>query len=133
MSDAGHFMDARSEAALEGVHPDLCKVIRAAAQQVKFLVIHGLRTPAEEASYVAAGRSQTTHSRHLPGAQGYACAVDVAALADGHVSWDSHFYAEIWVAIQRAAKALGVPVQWGGDWITLKDLGHFQLPWSTYP
>jgi peptidoglycan L-alanyl-D-glutamate endopeptidase CwlK len=73
------------------------------------------------------------HSRHLPNADGVACAVDVAALVDGHVSWSPPDYLHIWAAVQDAAERLEVPVEWGGNWTTLKDFGHFQLPWSTYP
>lgn len=126
-------MDERSEANLQRVHPDLRKVIRAAAATTPFLVIHGLRTPTEEEAMVAKGASQTLHSRHLAGRSGYACAVDVAALEDQHVSWEPKLYAAIWSAVEAAGKALGVPVEWGGSWTTLKDFGHFQLPWAQYP
>ena len=42
---------ARSEARLEGVHPDLVRVVRAALghSAVDFTVVEGLRTPARQA------------------------------------------------------------------------------------
>jgi len=128
-------MDARSEQCLAGVHPDLARIIRSAAAHtpVPFIVIHGLRTMAEEQENVARGASQTLHSRHLPNPDGQACAVDVAALAEGHVSWDAKLYGQVAEAVKRAAQALDLPVEWGGDWKSLKDFGHFQLPWSQYP
>lgn len=126
-------MDARSEANLARVHPDLVKAVRAAAQSLPFLVIHGIRTADEEAKNVARGASQTMHSRHLPNHEGFACAVDFAALEDGHVTWDPKAYLPIWRAIRAAGEALGVPVEWGGSWKTLKDWGHVQLPWEQYP
>lgn len=127
-------MDARSEACLTHIHPDLVKVIRAAKQSPQpFVVIHGIRTEAEECVNVAKGASQTMHSRHLPDAHGFACAIDFACLADGHVSWDAGLYAKAWGEIEAAAKALNVPVEWGGAWKTLKDWGHVQLPWGQYP
>jgi peptidoglycan L-alanyl-D-glutamate endopeptidase CwlK len=128
-------MDSRSEACLEGVHPDLGRIVRAAAGRspIPFVVIHGLRTPAEEQANLARGASQTLHSRHLPNAAGLACAVDIAALEDGHVSWATGLYGRIARAVKEAAVELELPVEWGGDWKTLKDLGHFQLPWSRYP
>lgn len=132
-SSAVFRMDARSEATLVGVHPHLIRVIRRAAVAVPFLVIHGLRTLDEERANVAKGASQTLHSRHLPNAQGLACAVDVAALDAGHVTWDAPPYSVIWRAVAQAGAALSVPVEWGGLWTTLKDLGHFQLPWKDYP
>jgi peptidoglycan L-alanyl-D-glutamate endopeptidase CwlK len=128
-------MDARSEHCLEGVHPDLARVIRAAAERsaVPFMVIHGLRTLAEERRELASGASQTLHSRHLPNTEGYACAVDVAALRDGHVSWDPRLYRTIAEAVKAAAWDQHHRVEWGGNWRSLKDYGHFQLPWSDYP
>ena len=128
-------MDARSESSLEDVHPDLVRILRAAAARSgdPFIVIHGLRTPEEERELVGKGASRTLHSRHLPGRDGLACAVDVAALVHGHVSWQAAPYGRIAEAVKAAAHELGLPIEWGGDWRTLKDLGHFQLPWSRYP
>jgi peptidoglycan L-alanyl-D-glutamate endopeptidase CwlK len=126
-------MDARSEANLAQVHPDLVTVIRQAARTMPFLVIHGIRTQAEETANVAKGASQTMHSRHLPNKQGFACAIDFAALADGHITWEPKAYLPVWNAIKAAADALSIPVEWGGSWTTLKDWGHVQLPWAQYP
>lgn len=128
-------MDARSEACLTGVHRDLCRIMRAAAEgsPVPFVVIHGLRTVDEERANVAKGASQTMHSRHLPNHDGVSCAVDIAALDHGHVSWAAPLYGQIAQAVKHAAGELNLPVEWGGDWKSLKDLGHFQLPWAKYP
>lgn len=128
-------MDPRSESILAHVHPDLVKVVRQAWANTHqpFEVIAGLRTVAQEAVNVAKGASQTMHSRHLPNAQGLACAVDVAALVNGHIDWSAQPYFGVDVAIQAASKALNIPIEWGGDWKTLKDYGHFQLSWKDYP
>ncbi|EEN5912996.1 M15 family peptidase, partial [Salmonella enterica] len=48
-------------------------------------------------------------------------------------SWDWSLYEQIAAAFKQASASLGVPVEWGGDWKTLKDGAHFQLPWATYP
>lgn len=128
-------MDPRSEQNLLGVHPDLARVARqvSALPSCEFLVIHGRRTAQEEAAMVAGGHSQTLHSRHLPNKEGYACAIDVAALDEGHVSWSAPLYEAIASDFKRTATVMGIPVEWGGDWDTFKDLGHFQLPWQEYP
>ena len=132
-------MDARSESCLSGVHADLANVMRAAAQHPQaFLVIHGLRTPAQEAAYCASGASTTMHSRHLPdGLDGLSRAVDVAALTGGNIDFAAGHEAAVYGAIadqiKIAAHDLGIPVEWGGDWKRFQDWGHFQLPWSTYP
>lgn len=128
-------MDARSQENLKGVHPDLVRVITQVLikPSIEFIVIHGLRTLAEETALVNEGKSTTLHSRHLPNEKGFGCAVDVAAMVGGHVSWQPRFYDEIWTDVERAAHALKVPVEWGGDWKLFKDYGHFQLPWNVYP
>lgn len=127
-------MDARSETSLVGVHPDLVKVIRATPQLPRgFIVIHGLRTLAEEEEMVAGGHSETLHSRHLPNKQGFGCAVDFAALDQGHITWEPPRYAEVWKEVSQAAAKLGIHVEWGGNWTSLKDWGHVQLPWAQYP
>lgn len=131
-------MDPRSETNLAHVHPDLVKVIRAAAQTPQpFEVTYGLRTLAAEEQAVATGHSQTMHSRHLANAQGFACAVDVTPLDHGVLSFEpgheAYFYGAIAVQIKAAAHALNIPVEWGGDWHSFKDWGHFQLPWAQYP
>ena len=128
-------MDQRSEAALAHVHPDLCRVMRRAYGSTKqpFIIIHGIRTVAEEAANVAKGASQTMHSRHLPNKQGFACAVDVMAVKNGKADWDAYDYQPIAAAVLQAAHDENVVIEWGGNWKTLKDWGHFQLPWAAYP
>lgn len=127
-------MDKRSETSLQGVHPDLALVLRSAHQSPQpFVIIHGLRTVAEEKAMVAKGASSTMHSRHLPGATGAACAVDFAILDGATYVPGGVLYTHAWIQIHAAALALGIPVEWGGNWKTLKDLGHVQLPWARYP
>ncbi len=128
-------LDPRSEAVLADVHPDLVKVVRHALESPAqpFEVIQGLRSMAAEKEAVATGHSTTLHSRHLPNAHGVACAVDVAAIDQGHISWNPLLYQTIAHAMKAAAAAVGVPVEWGGDWKSFKDWGHFQLPWAQYP
>lgn len=120
---------------LPHVHPDLVKVLKAAKQTPAFMIVQGLRTTAQERDAVNSGHSQTMHSRHLPNKQGFACAIDLAALDQaGHINWsDVRLYQEIAANIKQAAGSAHVPVEWGGDWHTLKDYGHFQLPWAQYP
>lgn len=121
---------------LKGVHPDLVRVAMLAIQRspVDFGIVYGVRTQAEEAVMVAKGASQTMHSRHLPNKHGFSCAIDVDAFQNGKVDWvHIDLYKTIHVAMVAAARELHVPLEWGGDWKTLKDWGHFQLPWNVYP
>lgn len=122
-------LSKRSRDSLQGVHPDLVRVVERAIQitEVDFVVIEGLRTPARQAELVKAGASQTQNSRHLTGH-----AVDLAAWV-GTVRWDWPLYPRIAAAVKQAAKELGVPIEWGGDWTSFKDGPHFQLPRKVYP
>jgi peptidoglycan L-alanyl-D-glutamate endopeptidase CwlK len=121
-------MDARSERNLIGVHPDLVKVIRRAAKSGGFIVTEGLRTKARQAQLVKAGASKTMNSRHITGH-----AIDVAAVVNGEVRWDWPLYSAIAKTVKAAAKDLGVPIIWGGDWKSFRDGPHFELDRKAYP
>ena len=114
---------------LEGVHPDLVRVVRHAIllTDVDFAVIEGLRSVDHQKELVASGASQTMRSRHLTGH-----AVDLAAWVGG-IRWDWPLYYKIADAMKAAAHAEGIPIEWGGDWKSFKDGPHFQLPWKDYP
>jgi len=129
-------LDARSEANLKQVHPDLVKVVRRAAEitGVDFIVTEGVRTLQRQKQLVAKGASQTMRSRHLAGgALNVSHAIDLAAKVGGKVRWDWPLYERLARAMKDAARDVGVPIEWGGDWRSFKDGPHFQLPWSTYP
>lgn len=123
-------LDARAERNLEGVHPDLVRVVRHAARisPVAFTVTEGLRTPQRQRRLRASGASLTLNSRHLTGH-----AVDLAAKVSGQVRWDWPLYARLAEAMKRAARAERVEITWGGDWRRLRDGPHFELSWSAYP
>ena len=126
----GFGLSARSLARLEGVHPDLVRVVKRAITltPVDFVVLEGLRTVARQKQLVASGASQTMNSRHITGH-----AVDLGAYAAGSVRWDWPLYHRIAVAVKEAARLEGVPIEWGGDWRTFKDGPHWQLPHKDYP
>lgn len=120
----------RSENNLKGVNQDLVKIVRRALQlsPVDFGITEGLRTVERQRQLVAAGKSQTMNSRHISGH-----AVDVFAYPTSAGSWEWKYYEQIATAFKQAAKELNIPVEWGGDWKTLKDGPHFQLPHAKYP
>lgn len=130
-------LNARSEKNLVGVHPDLVKVVRKAAEltAVDFIVVEGARSLERQRQLVAKGASQTLKSRHIPDSNrsGLSCAVDVAPVVGGQVRWDWPLYERLAVAMKMAAQDVGVPLEWGGDWRSFKDGPHFQLPWQTHP
>lgn len=123
-------LDARSLKRLEGVHDDLVKVVKRASDLSPnvFIVTEGLRTLERQKQLLAAGASQTLRSRHLTGH-----AVDLAVKVGDEVRWDWPLYRDLAVVMKDAANQLGVPLEWGGDWKSLVDGPHYQLPWKEYP
>jgi peptidoglycan L-alanyl-D-glutamate endopeptidase CwlK len=123
-------LSAKSLSRLEGVHPDLVKVVHRAIENstVDFAVLEGLRTPERQQQLVKAGASLTLKSRHLTGH-----AVDLGAIVGGQVRWDWPLYYKIAEAMKDAARDLKVPITWGGDWTMFKDGPHFELYRKTYP
>jgi len=120
----------RSIERLQGVHPDLVKVVERAIEMspVDFTVLEGLRSPERQQTLVASGASQTLNSRHITGH-----AVDLGAWVDNQVDWSWPLYHKIANAMKAAANALGVAIVWGGDWKTFKDGPHFELDRKYYP
>jgi peptidoglycan L-alanyl-D-glutamate endopeptidase CwlK len=134
----GFQLTAADRKLLKGVHADLVKVIVRAAEitDVPFRITEGLRTIQRQRQLVEEGKSKTLNSRHLTGH-----AVDLVPLVDLNHNdryeanelyhWPS-FY-RLAPFIKRAAKDVGVPVEWGGDWRDFKDGPHWQLPRRVYP
>jgi peptidoglycan L-alanyl-D-glutamate endopeptidase CwlK len=127
-----------SLAKLKGVHPDLVRVVMRCAndwddEEFAFGITCGPRTLEEQKILVKNKASKTLRSRHIPAANGFAHAIDVVAMLEGKVRWDWPLYGRIATAMKAAAKAEKVPLEWGGDWTSLKDGPHYQLPWKKYP
>ena len=127
-----------TEARLKGVHPSLVKVVRRAAADWKdteltWIITTGTRSVEEQKKMVAKGASQTMNSRHIPGKDGYAKAVDIAMVLNGKLKWDWPLYKKMADAMKAAANKEMIPIEWGGDWRNFKDGPHFQLPKNLYP
>jgi peptidoglycan L-alanyl-D-glutamate endopeptidase CwlK len=120
----------RSLSRLEGVHPDLVRVVKKAAvlSNLDFTVLEGLRTVERQKQLVAQGASKTMNSRHLTGH-----AVDLAPMIGGKIRWDWPLYHKLAKVVKAAAADEKVPLVWGGDWRAFKDGPHWELPWKFYP
>ena len=120
----------RSRERLQGVHPDLVRVVERAIEltSVDFTVLEGLRTTERQKTLVAAGASKTMNSRHITGH-----AVDLGAYVDGQVDWSWPLYERIAAAMKLAAKELNIMIVWGGDWSSFRDGPHYELDRKAYP
>lgn len=109
---------------LQGVKKPLVDVVKRAIElsEVDFGVSEGVRTLERQKALYKAKKSLTMNSRHLTGD-----AVDVFAWINGYVDWNFSNYEKISKAMFKAAKELGVEIEWGGNWKTFKDGPHFQL------
>ena len=123
-------LGSRSLMRLEGVHPDLVRVVKKAAalSDLDFTVLEGLRTVERQTQLVKQGASKTMNSRHITGH-----AVDLAPMIGGKVSWDWPLYHRLAKIVKSAAADEKVPLQWGGDWRAFKDGPHWELSWKFYP
>lgn len=116
-------------------HHDLYAVITSAGDKAPWdiAVLEVLRSPERQKQLVASGASQTLRSRHLAGADGLSRAVDIAPAPNGEISWAWPLYYQLAAVIKTEAQALGIPIEWGGDWTSFHDGPHWQLPWDKYP
>jgi len=141
-----------SLAKLEGVHPDLVKVIKESIKEspVDFSIVYGVRSTAEQKRLYALGRSvvnpdgksarkplgnivtqkngTTNKSNHQVKSDGFGHAIDFVPYINGSINWNAtNEFKVIAAHIMATAKCLGVKLVWGGSWRTMVDLPHFEL------
>ena len=107
-------LSARSLTRLEGVNPNLIKVVKLAIEltKVDFAVTEGLRTPERQRELFAKGASQVKEGgTHVAGQ-----AVDLVAFLDNRISWELNLYDDIADAMKAAALELNVGLRWGAAW-----------------
>jgi peptidoglycan L-alanyl-D-glutamate endopeptidase CwlK len=113
----------QSRARLQGVHPDLVKVVERAIELTDqdFMVLEGVRTPARQKELYAQGRTApgpkvtwTLNSNHFINPKtGFGHAVDLVPFP---VDWSHTKLDVVSKAMFAAAWELGVPIRWGADW-----------------
>jgi len=113
----------QSRARLQGVHPDLVKVVQRAIELTDqdFMVLEGVRTPARQRELYAQGRTApgpkvtwTLNSNHFVNPKtGFGHAVDLVPFP---VDWSHAKLDVVSKAMFAAAWELGVPIRWGADW-----------------
>lgn len=132
----------RSKTALASAHPLLQKLFNEVIKEFDCVITESRRGKAEQEKAFKGGFSKAHYG---DSAHNYspAIALDVYPYP---IIWDREDYrdksafkkqAEV---VLRAAKKLGIPIRWGGDWNMnnkadekFVDMPHFELtPWRTY-
>ena len=134
----------RSLDSLEGVHPNLRKVMLEAIKDtpVDFTITEGVRTTARQQQLYAQGRTtkgiKVTNvdgvkkkSNHQPKVDGFGHAVDLYPYYNGSVQVsDKQVIPKLKLIathIKAVAKELDIKITWGGDWKSPYDPPHFEL------
>lgn len=136
-----YLLGRRSQQKLEGVHPDLVRVVTRAIQisHCDFTVMEGVRAINRQRQLVKAKKSKTMNSRHLPKTPLYAQelgevahAVDLGAWVNKALSWDWQYYFQIANAMKQAACEENVALNWGGCWALLNEYDNAKAAYDSY-
>ena len=120
-------LSKKSKARLDGVDKRLVALVEEILHYIDVSVIEGLRSVATQKYYVSIGVSKTMRSKHLQGKAVDLYPYPVPRLSSGEIDSD----AECWDNLGRLgivlSRRLGIPVQWGGLWVSLVDKPHFEI------
>lgn len=104
----------------QGIDIIITCTYRSAEEQLA-LYKQGRETPGKIVT--AAKPGQSAHNSVNPNGSPSAQAFDVVPLINGKPQWDAQD--PIWQRVGAIGKSFGL--EWGGDWVGLYDLPHFQL------
>ena len=94
---------------------------------IDFTIIETVRTIEQQKINVAKGVSKTMNSKHIPSKtkSGYCEAVDIVPYP---IDWKNiKRFILLSQHVKDTARRLGIKIEYGGDWKTLKDYPHYQL------
>ena len=124
-------LSKRSLSRLENVNPILIAIVVDSIRESPYdfgIPQHGGKRTADEQNLLFKdGKSQLDgfkkKSYHQSGN-----AFDIFGYRDGHATWDATVLERIARHIQKVAlEQYDVKLTWGGDWISFKDMPHFQI------
>ena len=88
-------------------------------------ITSGLRTIKEQNKLYAQGRTRpgkiVTNAKGGKSYHNFGLAVDIVEIKNGKALWTN----PDWIKIAELGKSLGL--EWGGDWVSIKDMPHFQV------
>ncbi|AUR94153.1 hedgehog signaling/DD-peptidase zinc-binding domain protein [Vibrio phage 1.193.O._10N.286.52.C6] len=121
-------LSSKSKAKLEGVHPDLVRVVYRALEisPYDFGITEGKRTLKVQKQYVAAGKSKTMDSMHLEQDDGWSYAIDLSVFAP-KLTWEHKHFRKVIQAFVTAAIEEEVQLRFGGLWENFLDSPHIEL------
>ena len=128
-------LGAKSRAELQGVHPDLVRVVERAIRitEQDFTVFDGIRTAADQNALYRRGASQidgiSQVGKHQKQSDGFGHAVDLVPWIDGKAVWDWPAIYVIAEAVTQAARESNVKLRWGGCWAVVNDLAGAPENW----
>ena len=114
-----------SKQRLEGVDERLKAVVYGVAERCTypFNVSEGLRSIEQQREYYNQGKSKTMNSKHLIGK-----AVDIYPLTMDRRKIDWSKCDDLARLMKEVARELDVTIVWGGDWKSIVDKPHFEIP-----
>lgn len=115
---------------LAQAHPDLQRLFNAVIEEYDCKVLDAQRNHDEQEAAFRKGNSRA-HFGQSPHNYIPAIALDVVPYP---IDWkDLKRFRALAKIVKAKAVELDIPIQWGGDWTSIKDYPHYELsPWRTY-
>ena len=122
-------MSVHGASRLTGCDPRLVDLFTRVGERRQVHIVQGPRTVEEEVVAIQTKHSQLKdpyNSLHVVGPnRPLALAVDAGPWP---LNWnDTDAFITLALVVKSCALELGVPLTWGGDWVTFKDYSHYQL------
>lgn len=123
-------LSAASQRRLDGAHPLLRKLFTEVARDANITILDSQRGRAAQERAFALGNSRA-HFGDSAHNWRPALALDVVPYP---IDWtDFGRFKVLGALVTVKAKAMGIPISWGGRWTKLKDYPHYELtPWRDY-
>jgi len=123
-------LSSASQARLNGAHPLLQKLFTAVAAESNIAILDSQRGRVAQERAFSLGNSRA-HFGQSAHNWSPAIALDVAPYP---IDWNNlDRFRSLAAVVKAKAKALGIPIAWGGDWTSIKDFPHYELdPWRSF-